>query len=171
MTTETAGQGRDEQLAAAVRLRESGLVEEARQRLVALAAAHPADAVVAYQAAWAHDALGQEAEAVPYYEQALAGDGLAASERQGALLGLGSTYRTLGRYGEAVATLRRGVAEFPEDGALRAFLAMALYNTGEHREAMRLLLTLLTATSGDQQIQDFRRAIDLYAEDLDRTWS
>ncbi|GAB2741064.1 hypothetical protein GCM10027072_40890 [Streptomyces bullii] len=52
---------RDELLAAAVRLREQGKPEEARSRLLALAAAHPEDARVAYQAAWTHDVLGLEA--------------------------------------------------------------------------------------------------------------
>lgn len=171
MGTDTAGRRRDERLAAAIRLREEGRREEARTRLTALAAEYPQDAVVAFQTAWAHDALGREAEAVPHYERALAGEGLPAEDRRGALLGLGSTYRTLGRYPEAVETLRRGVAEFPADGAMRAFLAMALYNTGGHHEAMRLLLELLTATSGDRGIQDYRTAIDLYAGDLDRTWT
>lgn len=85
----------------------------------------------------------------------------------GALLGLGSTYRILGRYGQAVETLRRGVEEFPDDGSLRTFLAMALYNTDEHHEAMRLLLELTAATSRDPHVQQYRRAIEHYAKDLD----
>ncbi|GAA3507177.1 tetratricopeptide repeat protein [Streptomyces showdoensis] len=159
---------RDTLLAEAVALRERGSREEARERLVALAARHPADPEVAYQAAWAHDVLGLEAEAVPYYERALAAEGLAAEDRRGALLGLGSTYRTLGRYEEAVATLRRGTEEFPEDGALRTFLAMALYNTGRHHDSARLLLRLLAETSDDPFVRQYRKAIAYYAEDLDR---
>ncbi|GHG28880.1 tetratricopeptide repeat protein [Streptomyces zaomyceticus] len=156
-------------LAEAVALREAGRREEAREKLVALAAEHPEDAETAYQTAWAHDVLGLEAEAVSYYESALAGTGLSSEDRRGALLGLGSTYRVLGRYEEAVALLTGAVEEFPEEGALRAFLAMALYNTGEHHESTRLLLRLLAATSGDPSVRTYRRAIEHYAGDLDAT--
>ncbi|CAL9303956.1 tetratricopeptide repeat protein [Streptomyces sp. SudanB182_2057] len=161
--------GRDELLAAAVRMRGRGDAGEARLRLLELAERYPDDAEVAYQTAWAHDVLGREAEAVAFYERAVRGGGLSAEDRRGALLGLGSTYRVLGRYPEAVATLRRAVAEFPDDGALRAFLAMALYNTGRHEEALRLTLTLLAATSEDPGVRRYRRAIEEYARDLDAT--
>ncbi|MFJ3611827.1 tetratricopeptide repeat protein [Streptomyces hydrogenans] len=158
---------RDRLLSEAVALRSGGGKEEARERLVALAARLPGDAEVAYQTAWAHDVLGLEAEAVPYYETALAGDGLTADDRRGALLGLGSTYRTLGRYEDAVTLLERAAAEFPEDGGLSAFLAMALYNTGRHHDSVRLLLKLLAATSEDPSVREYRAAIEHYARDLD----
>lgn len=160
---------RERLLADAVRLRETGRGEEARDPLVALSAALPDDAEVAYQTAWVHDTLGLEAEAVPHYERALSRPGLSATDRRGALLGLGSTYRILGRYEEAVATLSGAAAEFPEDGALKTFLAMALYNTGRTHDAMELLLTLLAATSSDPEITGYRPAIEEYAKDLDAT--
>ncbi|MFE6759462.1 tetratricopeptide repeat protein [Streptomyces sp. NPDC057684] len=163
----TGAVDRDASLARAVRLREDGLREEARERLVALSARFPDDAEVAYQTAWVHDALGLEADAVPYYVRALAGSGLSADDRRGALLGLGSTYRTLGRYPEAVAMLSGGVTEFPEDNALQTFLAMALYNVGRAHDGMRLLLTVLAETSGDPDLIAYRPAIEHYAKDLD----
>ncbi|MEV8585804.1 tetratricopeptide repeat protein [Streptomyces sp. NPDC051180] len=156
-------------LAEAVALRERGRQVEACERLVALAVRWPDDAEVAYQTAWAHDVLGREAQAVPYYERALAGTGLTPEDRRGALLGLGSTYRVLGRYEDAVALLTAAAEEFPEDGSLRAFLAMALYNTGRHHESVRLLLRLLAATSDDPSVRKYRPAIEHYAEDLDAT--
>ncbi|MEU6739484.1 tetratricopeptide repeat protein [Streptosporangium sandarakinum] len=161
---------RDAALAEAVRLREQGQAEQARERLVALAERYPEDAEVAYQTAWVHDTLGLEAGAVPFYERALSGAGLSPEDRHGAFLGLGSTYRVLGRYDSAVETLRRGLEEFPEDPALQTFLSMALYNSGEGREAVRLLLRTLTATSGDSRVRDYRRAIEFYADDLDAVW-
>ncbi|MFI8814818.1 MULTISPECIES: tetratricopeptide repeat protein [unclassified Streptomyces] len=160
---------RDALLAEAVRLRADGRPEEARERLLALTAEFPDDAEVAYQTAWVHDVLGLESEAVPYYERCLRDTALAAEDRSAALLGLGSTYRVLGRYGQAVETLRRGVAEFPDDGALRTFLSMALFNTDEHHEAMRVLLELLASTSDDRSVQRYRRAIEHYAKDLHET--
>ncbi|MFE0778187.1 tetratricopeptide repeat protein [Streptomyces sp. NPDC058861] len=162
---------KDGPLAEAVALRGGGRREEARERLVALSARWPEDPEIAYQTAWAHDVLGLEAEAVPYYEKALddTTGGLAPDDRRGALLGLGSTYRVLGRYEDAVALLTRAVGEFPEDGSLRAFLAMALYNTGRHHESVSLLLRLLAATSEDPSVRAYRSAVEHYAEDLDAT--
>ncbi|RFU83971.1 hypothetical protein DY218_24945 [Streptomyces triticagri] len=175
MTAASRGAGtgpdrrRDELLAEGVRLRENGRREEARALLVDLAARHPHDAEVAHQTAWVHDVLGLEAEAVPYYLAAVEGDGLEPGERCEALLGLGSTYRILGMYPQAIDTLRGAVEEFPSHGGLRTFLAMALYNTGRHHEAMQLLLTLLASTSDDASITAYRAAIEAYAEDLDAT--
>lgn len=163
------GHTRDELLAEAIRLRRQGNPEEARRRLLDLASEHPGDAEVAYRTAWVHDVLGLEAEAVPFYERSLTGSGLSEEDRRGALLGLGSTYRILGRYTKAVDTLRQGAAEFPDDGALQTFLAMALFNTDQHHEAMRILLKLLATTSEDPYVRQYRRAIETYAQDLNDT--
>ncbi|MFF6974043.1 tetratricopeptide repeat protein [Streptomyces tsukubensis] len=165
---------RDRELAVAIGLRDSGepvAREEARRRLVALADRLPDDAEVAYHTAWAHDVLEREAEAVPYYERALTAGApsLTEADRCEAYLGLGSTYRVLGRYEDAERTLRAGVAAFPGHGGLRTFLGMALYNTGRHEESVRLLLDLLVRTSGDPTVRAFGRAITAYAEDLNRT--
>ncbi|MFG3252427.1 tetratricopeptide repeat protein [Streptomyces sp. NPDC048172] len=159
---------RDEALAEAVRLRGAGERETARQRLLALSADRPEDAEIAYQTAWAHDVLGLEREAVPFYERALAAQDppLTDDDRRGALLGLGSTYRVLGAHERAVALLREAAGAYPEDGALRAFLAMALHNTGAHEEAMRLLLVLLADTSEDPSVREYRAALAHYATDL-----
>ncbi|MFC3449220.1 tetratricopeptide repeat protein [Amycolatopsis speibonae] len=152
--------------AEAIRLREQG-TDEARLRLIELAGQHPKDAVIAYQTAWAHDAAGLEAEAAPFYEQALIGEGLSTEDRHGVFVGLGSTYRVLGRYDESLKTLRRGLDEFPDDAALKTFLAMALYNVGEAREAAGTLLKVLSATSSDTGVQRYRRAVEYYADHLD----
>ncbi|WP_436739842.1 tetratricopeptide repeat protein [Streptomyces sp. BBFR102] len=156
-----------DQLRKAVRLREDGRTEEARAQLVRLGAAHPEDADVAYQTAWAHDVLGLEAEAVAHYRRALALPGLSEADRRGALLGLGSTYRVLGRAEEAVTTLSGGVREFPHDAALRTFLAMALYSAGRSKEALELALTVVADTSADPGVAAYGRAIRHYAGDLD----
>jgi tetratricopeptide (TPR) repeat protein len=158
----------DERLAAAVKLREEGEVEAARLALLELAAERPDDAVVAYQAAWAHDALGLESAAVPLYERALE-LGLDGNDLEGALLGLGSTYRTLGRYDDAERTLRRGRDTFGPGRAFDVFLAMALYNLEQHAEAMELLLGAV-AESSEESIRRYRRAILFYADKLDEIW-
>lgn len=78
-----SAQKKDELLAEAVQLREQGHPEQARERLLALTASFPDAVDVAYQTAWVHDVLGLEAEAVPYYERSLQGDGLTDEDRRG----------------------------------------------------------------------------------------
>ncbi|MEV0096320.1 tetratricopeptide repeat protein [Streptomyces sp. NPDC050738] len=157
----------DAALAEAVQLREQGQPEQARERLLVLARTYPQSAEVAYQTAWVHDVLGLEADAVPFYERALSAPGLTEEDRHGVFLGLGSTYRVLGRYTEALRTLRQGLEEFPGDAALQAFLAMTLYNTGSPKDAVSTLLKVLAATSEDRGVREYRRAIEHYADDLD----
>ena len=90
--------------------------------------------------------LGLESEAVSYYERSLALGLPDAEQKAGAMLGLGSTYRTLGEYAESRAMLEQGALEFPQRAEFKAFLAMTLHNLGAHTEAMELLLTLLADT-------------------------
>jgi tetratricopeptide (TPR) repeat protein len=55
--------------------------------------------------AYFYDAQGEESLAVLYYEKAIQ-YGLSDEALSGALLGLGSTYRCLRRYDDAVRKLR-----------------------------------------------------------------
>jgi tetratricopeptide (TPR) repeat protein len=158
------------QLAEVIRLREAGDLEQARALALELIAAQPDDPTLNYQCAWCHDVLGLEHEAVPFYERAIA-LGLADEELQGALLGLGSTYRSLGEYQSAIDTLRKGVAQFPEQRSFEVFLAMALYNTGAHTQAIERLLRALAETSADESIQRYRRAILFYSDKLNQIWT
>jgi tetratricopeptide (TPR) repeat protein len=160
----------DHRLADAIALREGGEDQAALAALLELHAAEPEHPQVNLQCAWIHDKLGLESEAVPFYERALAG-GLEGNDLHAALLGLGSTYRALGRYVESLRTLRRGTSEFPQERAMEVFEAMALYNNGLTKEACQRLLKLLIETTGDDSIVSYRDAIDQYARDLDRTWS
>jgi tetratricopeptide (TPR) repeat protein len=144
-------------------------LEEAKERLLELAKERPEDAHVLIYAAWVHDSLGLEKEAVPYYEKALE-LGLEGDDLRDALLGLGSTYRCLGMYEQAVRTLRTGVSQFPDYRAMKVFLGMALYNVGQHRESTELLLSQLIETTNDPTINRYRKALSFYATRLDETW-
>jgi predicted Zn-dependent protease len=160
---------RDERLRQAVELRENGELEPARQLLLELRREFPEDAQVAVQTAWVHDSIGLEQEAVEHYEAAIAGD-LSDDELRGALLGLGSTYRTLGRDEDSDRIFRHGIERFPDFKALRAFRAMTLYNLGRPRDAIEQVLKLLLETTNDPSILRYQRALGAYAEDLDRSW-
>lgn len=165
-----------ERVAQAIRLREEGrakqdqaILQEARTLLLDLGAAYPDDAEITFQTAVAHDNLGLERESIPFYLRAL-DQGLSGPNLERALLGLGSTYRGLGEYQKAEETLRRGVREFPDNRALQTFLAMTLYNTGQYKEAMELVLTNLLETTSDEKLQYFKRGLMYYASHLDETW-
>jgi hypothetical protein len=116
-----------------------------------------------------HDSLGLEEEAVEHYRAAIAG-GLADEELRSALLGLGSTYRALGRDAESDVTFREGIDRFPDFAALRVFRAMTLYNLDRSREAVQELIHVLLETSSDPSIERYRRSLTGYADDLDRSW-
>jgi predicted Zn-dependent protease len=160
---------RDQRLARAVELRERGELEAARQLLLELRAELPDDAQVAVQTAWVHDSMGLEEEAVEHYRAAIAGD-LADEELRGALLGLGSTYRALGRDAESDRTLREGIERFPGFRPLRVFHALTAYSLGDSREAVQELIEVLLESTTDPNILRYRRSLAAYAEDLDRSW-
>lgn len=156
-------------IAQAVDLRDQDRGEEARRMLIELQRENPLDPSVNLQCAWTHDKLGLEHEAVPFYEKAIE-LGLEADDLKNAMLGLGSTYRTIGRYEEARSTLARAVERFPEDRGLQVFLAMTSYNTGNKKEACRRILEMLVDTTNDYSISHYEQAIRTYARDLDRIW-
>ena len=114
-----------------------------------------------------HDRAGRETEAVLSYERAI-DLGLPISELAGALHGLGSTYRALGRYDDALRIWHDAMLRFPRDASFGPFLAMTLYNLGRPKEALALLLEILVATMECDDIKQYARAIRLYASDLDR---
>jgi tetratricopeptide (TPR) repeat protein len=159
----------EDRLARAVELRESGKLEEALPLLLALREEFPDDARIAVQTAWTHDSLGLEEEAAEHYEAAIRGD-LAEDELRGLYLGLGSTYRTLGRDADSERIFREGIERFPDFKPLRVFNAMLDYNLGRPRESVRALIEVLLEASDDPTIQRYRRSLSGYAEDLDRSW-
>ena len=153
----------------AIKLRAEGKLAESNELLTAMAQDDPKSAEINYQCAWSFDVLGKEAEAVPYYEKALQ-LGLNEEDALGAFIGLGSTYRTLGRYKKSKSVFESGLARFPENNALKTFYAMTLYNVEEHSQAMEIILTLLVETSNDPDILSYKKALGFYADKLDKTW-
>ncbi len=153
----------------AIHLRQDNKGKQALAMLQRLLKKQPNDARLNYQAAWTCDSLGQEREAMPYYETALE-LGLQGEDLRGALLGLGSTYRTLGEYDKSALTFKAGIEFFPEAHEFRVFLAMACYNLGQHHEAMTLLLRTVAETSNDAEVTRFKKAILFYSDKLDQIW-
>jgi tetratricopeptide (TPR) repeat protein len=151
------------------KLRAKDRHEEARKLLVQLASEFPTNPVVQYKTACVHDFLGLERDAIPYYHAAIEND-LPGADLRGAYLGLGSTYRTLGKYVESKKILMDGLSQFPDANEMKIFLAMTLYNLGENHEAVSSLLKIIVETTSDKEIKDYERAIRFYADDLNKKW-
>lgn len=123
---------------------------------------HEIEALKEYERACAHDRAGDEDAALPHYERALS-LGLPNEQRRGALLGLGSTLRNLGRLEESVATLQSAVEEFPDDAALPAFLALAFWSRGDAAEAVS---TLLEVAIRHAPVGQYERSLSRYAAEV-----
>ena len=154
---------RSDQFALGIKLRKQGKLEESRNLLVKLVTDCPNDPKINYQCAWAHDVLGLEREAIPFYERAIE-NGLSGHDLNGAFIGLGSSYRCVGKRDKAVQILRRGIEQFPSSRGIQVFLAMALHDQGSQGEAMRMLLRNLAETSTDKEVVRYKKAILFYAD-------
>ena len=150
----------DEVWAAADGLSEHELVA----RIDALAADAPAgsEAAALFEQAGARDSTGHSDLAVPLYEQALAA-GLTGQRRRRAVIQLASSLRNLGRAEESVVLLTEELRQPSDalDDAVRAFLALALADTGRPREATGQALTALAP-----HLPRYQRSLANYAGEL-----
>lgn len=158
-----------ERLEKAIELRKVGKLKESNEILLHLVNEHPDDSMINYQCAWSFDALDLEENAIQYYEKAIS-IGLPDEELRGAYLGLGSTYRTLGRYKESKEVFEEGLAKFPQDRSMEIFYAMTLYNLKENSKAMEILLNCIVQTTADKDIESYQKAIEFYSDKLDEVW-
>lgn len=169
MNEQRGGKSMYHDLDIAIKLRESGKHKESNQLLLKLVQDFPEEASINYHCAWSFDLLGEESKAVPFYEKAIE-LGLPANELEGAFLGLGSTYRSLGEYEKSKNTLQLGMEAFPNNRAIQVFYSMTLYNLKEHSSAMEILLKCMIDTTSDNEILSYKRAIEFYSDRLDETW-
>ncbi|WAA12582.1 tetratricopeptide repeat protein [Fervidibacillus halotolerans] len=153
----------------AIDLRKNEKYKESNEVLINLVKEFPSHASILYQCAVSFDLLGEESKAAPLYEKAIQ-MGLPKKELENALIGLGSTYRTLGEYEKSKRTFLKGMEQFPENHAMQTFYAMTLYNLNEHKKAMELLLSCLIDTTNDKEILKYKNAIHFYMDKLDQTW-
>jgi hypothetical protein len=110
-----------------------------------LVAELPADSPVGiFERAASLDSTGHSDLAVPLYRKAL-DCGLTGVRRRRAVIQMSSSLRNLGRPEESVALLTAELDAGSDqlDDAVRAFLALALTDTGREREAVSLALGAL----------------------------
>lgn len=154
----------------AIDLRNEGKYKESNELFIKLVEEYPDDAFINYQCAWSFDVLGLEVDATPFYEAAIQ-LGLSGKDLEGALLGLGSTYRTIGDYEKSKTVFLKGLELFPNNRAIQVFYSMTLYNLKEHSSAMELLLKCLIDTTKDEEILSYKKAINFYKDRLDDIWN
>ncbi|RSS59924.1 tetratricopeptide repeat protein [Streptomyces sp. WAC01280] len=141
-----------------------------RALVAALAAERPAgDAAALFEQGAAHDSTGLPEEAVELYRRALDA-GLTGLRRRRAVIQLASSLRNLGRPDRSVEllTAERGIPadrldadETALSGAVDAFLALALADTGRDREAASLALGALAPL-----LPRYNRSLTHYARAL-----
>ncbi len=125
-----------------------------------LAAELPPDiGVGAFERASSFDSTGHPDLAAPLYRQAL-DRGLSGERRRRAVIQLASSLRNLGRPQESVALLTAELDAGPDDldGAVRAFLALALTDVGREREAVSLAIAALAP-----HLPRYQRSVANYA--------
>jgi tetratricopeptide (TPR) repeat protein len=125
---------------------------------------HPDDVWAHVEAAYAHDRLDLERQAIVHYDAAYR-LGVPADERRHFLVGFGSTLRNVGRADDAVAILAQAVAEDPDYPAFAAFLALALMSAGQPRVAVATLLGVVLDTARDR-LDGYDRALTEYQREL-----
>lgn len=152
-----------------IALRKESSFEKTMACLQNLLKTHPNDPMIYYHIAWTHDALGKETDAAPAYEKAIA-LGLSGENLEGALLGLGSTYRCLGDYQNSKRVFAQAMQTFPNNGAFKVFNALTEYNLHNHSEAMYLLIMELVKSSNDPSIQKYAHVLEFYSDKLDQNF-
>ena len=131
----------------------------------ALHADHPGDARITYEYAGTRDSAGDEAAAVPLYEEALAA-GLREPHRHRAQVQLASSLRNVGRLDEAVAVIDDVAARHPDSLGVAAFRALVHHDAGGSTRALSELLAAVASTSTDPDVVRYRRALTAYAAQL-----
>ncbi|GHG31892.1 tetratricopeptide repeat protein [Streptomyces zaomyceticus] len=170
MTNDQDPNGWEDRVAALWERIDSHEPADFRARVAALAAERPADdAPALFEQGAAHDSTGLPEEAVGFYRRAL-DSGLTGLRRRRAVIQLASSLRNLGRPDRSVELLtaeravpadRLDAEEIALAGAVDAFLALALADTGRDREAASLALGALAPL-----LPRYNRSLAHYAQAL-----
>jgi hypothetical protein len=122
----------------------------------------PGDAIGLFERGAARDSTGHPELAVPLYQAALEA-GLAGLRRRRATIQMASSLRNLGNAGRAADLLTAEIEATSDelDGAVRAFLALALVDLGREREAVAVSLAALS-----HYLPRYNRSLARYALQL-----
>jgi tetratricopeptide (TPR) repeat protein len=120
------------------------------------------DAAASFERAAARDSTGHSDLAVPLYRRALE-QGLTGERRRRAVIQLASSLRNTGEVATSVELLEAELARTSDalDDAVRAFLALALVDSGREREAVSHALIALAP-----HLPRYQRSTENYARAL-----
>ncbi|WP_223263013.1 tetratricopeptide repeat protein [Arthrobacter sp. NamB2] len=121
------------------------------------------DAKALFELAGVHDALGFENQAIPLYRRAIAA-GLEGTSALRASIQLASSLRNVGASAEAVSILESMPDAGIDEGARRAFLALALHDECRYGDAQKTALLALIPT-----LDGYKRSLTAYATELPST--
>ena len=127
----------------------------------------PNDPRAYFEYAGSFDSAGKEAEAIPLYRKAIE-MGLSGEYLPQVYVQLGSSLRNIQAHDEAVSTLEAGCKQFPENAALRVFLAYALESAGRSRDALTVLHELAIQHIQTPDMERYKRAIRYYTDERAR---
>jgi hypothetical protein len=122
----------------------------------------PGHPVALFERACARDSTGHSDRAVPLYRAALDA-GLTGLRRRRAVIQMASSLRNLGKPKVSVDLLTAELEAAPDelDGAVRAFLALALVDVGREREAVTQSLLALAS-----YLPRYNRSLARYAIEI-----
>jgi tetratricopeptide (TPR) repeat protein len=126
--------------------------------LADLRQAHPNVGCVWLAAAFAHDRLGREEQAIPLYLKALKLD-LDAAERHNALIFLGSSYRNIGRLGNARRALVKALSRDALDPVAHLFLSLIEHDAGNPTAALRRVALAYLDESANSHLRAFQHLL------------
>ena len=143
---------------------------KAKEKMEDILGEDPNNAYYNYQMAWCLDNLGLEHEAINYYHKAI-NNNLDLIYLKDAYIGLGSTYRSIGKYKEAEHILNEGLTKFDDSPVLKIFLAITHYNMNNNQKSVSLLIDTLLTNVENTEIHEYKNALKFYNENLDKIFN
>ena len=146
-------------------LNQEGSIEEALEIARALVARFPNHSRAHFVLAGTFDFQDRALDALPPYLRAWE-LGLTGADLPRFYVQYGSTLRNVGQVDESVRVLQEGRKRFPNDAAIRAFLALALFSAGRAADALATALLALVQHAETVDLQEYERALREYIEEL-----
>ena len=148
----------DRRLRLIANLRKQGNTDEALRLFKELVSEVDATAAVHLEYGYLLDSLSREGQAIVQYTKALA-LGLSPDDRVNCLICLASSYRNRKRFDEALSTIERAAAEYPDNQVVVCFHALILSDLGRAEEGLARLGKLAAAQLPGPEMEPFRKVL------------
>ena len=148
----------DRRLRLIANLRKQGNTDEALRLFKELVSEADASAAVHLEYGYLLDSLSREGQAIVQYTKALA-LGLSPDDRVNCFICLASSYRNRKRFDEALSTIERAAAEYPDNQVVVCFHALILSGLGRAEEGLARLGKLAAAQLPGPEMEPFRKVL------------